>query len=128
MSLLVCSGAGIACTFGAAPGALTVLPGPVGEPIMPAATVTDMVPYVNIAPFGVCSSLANPAVASATAAALGVLTPQPCTPLPVSPWAPPSAVVTIAGRPALTNTGKTACAFGGVISITSPGQTITQGQ
>lgn len=126
MATLVCSGAGTYCTFGAAPGALTVLPGPVSTPAMPAAKVTDMVPFLNIAPFGVCSSLANPAVASATAAALGVLTPMPCTPLPVSPWAPGSLTVKIAGRPALTNNSKTACAYGGVITLTSPGQMTTQ--
>jgi len=127
VSLLVCSGAGTSCSFGAAPGTLMAMPGTVTEPAMPAATVTDMMAYVNIAPFGMCMSLANPAVAAATAAALGALTPQPCTPVPVSPWVPGALKVMICGRPALTSDSMTTCAFGGVIKITTPQQFITQG-
>ncbi len=48
----------------------------------------DHQPMVNISPFGVCVSLANPAVAAATSAALGVLAPQPCIPVTVSPMGP----------------------------------------
>jgi hypothetical protein len=51
----------------------------------PAANIMDHVPMLNILPFGVCSSPANPTVVAATAAALGVLTPMPCIP---APWAP----------------------------------------
>ena len=53
-----------------------------------AATIMDYAPLVNILPFGMCSSLANPSVASATAAALGVLTPMPCIPVIPAPWVP----------------------------------------
>ena len=47
----------------------------------------DNQPIANIAPFGVCISLANPAVAAATAAAMGVLVPLPCMPVTPAPWA-----------------------------------------
>jgi hypothetical protein len=37
-----------------------------------AATIMDYAPIVNIPPFAMCQSLANPTVATATTAALGV--------------------------------------------------------
>ena len=86
------------------------------------ATVTDIVPFVNIAPFAMCTSLANPAVATATAAALGVLTPMPCTPVIPAPWQPGSPTVLVQGRPALTNASTCLCAYGGLITISVPGQ------
>ena len=114
------------CTFGLAPSVLNVLP---AKRVLiegkPAATITDMVPMVNIAPFGMCTSLANPTVASATAAALGVLTPMPCIPATVGPWAPPAAQTLVGGIPALTASGQCHCAWGGVISILFPGSVKT---
>jgi hypothetical protein len=89
---------------------------------MPVATITDFAPMVNIPTFGMCSSLANPEVASATAAALGVLTPMPCVPVTTSPWAPGSAVVTISGVPALSQESTCQCTWGGTITITFAGQ------
>ncbi len=50
---------------------------------LPAANIMDHKPMMNIMPFGMCTSLANPTVASATSAAMGVLTPIPAT---SSPW------------------------------------------
>lgn len=124
MGVQVCMGASLMCTFGAAPSSLTVLP--VNRTTtcnMPAANIMDNKPLVNILPFGVCSSLANPTVAAATSAALGVLTPMPCIPVTPAPWTPGVPTVTIANMPALNNTCTLMCNWAGVISITNPGQT-----
>lgn len=64
------------CSMGMAPGTLNVLPtNRVSFENKPAANIQDKVPFLNISPFGLCNSLANPITASQTAAALGVLTP-----------------------------------------------------
>lgn len=119
----VVSGAMMMCSFGAAPSTLNVLPANrtmAGG--VPAANIMDNKPIVNIPPFGVCSSIANPTVASATAAALGVLTPMPCVPVIAAPWTPGSPTVLIGNMPALNNTSKCMCNWAGVISITFAGQ------
>lgn len=82
----------------------------------------DNKPLVNILPFGMCSNPANPLVAAATAAAMGVLTPAACIPATTAPWTPGNPTVLIGGQPALTNSSKLMCAYGGVISIGVPGQ------
>jgi hypothetical protein len=86
-----------------------------------AASIMDFVSMANILPFGMCSSIANPTVAAATAAASGVLTPMPCIPV-TTPWSPGAMQVKIGMFPALSNTSVCNCAWGGVIKITSPGQ------
>jgi hypothetical protein len=91
----------------------------------PAADITATALGVNIPPFGMCTSLANPAVASATSAALGVLTPMPCTPTVVAPWAPLAPTVLVGGKPALVSGSVCTCAFGGIISIISAGSVQT---
>ena len=74
------------CTFGLAPSVLNVLPvNRVLGSNLPVANIMDSKPIVNIVPFGMCNSIANPTVASATAAALGVLTPMPCIPVTGTP-------------------------------------------
>ena len=114
------------CSFGAAPSVLNVLPNNKTMTTMPLATIMDNVPMVNVMPFGMCQSLANPAVASATAAAMGTLTPMPCIPVIPGPWAPGSPTVLIGGKPALNNSCKLMCAYGGVIQITNPATTNIQ--
>jgi hypothetical protein len=96
----------------------------VGGPL--AANIMDHVPITNIPTFGMCSSIANPAVAAATSAALGVLTPMPCVPVTPSPWAPGSPTVLIDNQPALNNTCMCDCNWQGVITITMPGQETTE--
>ena len=72
------------CSFGTVP---MVLPVTSQQTVMmggmPAATILDN----KCTTFGMCSCLANPAVAAATAAAFGALTPSACIPLTLTPWA-----------------------------------------
>jgi hypothetical protein len=89
---------------------------------MPAANIMDNKPMVNVMPFGMCTSLANPTVASATSAALGVLTPMPCLPVTTAPWATGAPTVLLGNMPALNNMSKLMCNWGGVIQILNPGQ------
>jgi uncharacterized protein DUF4280 len=123
MAIQVCMGAMMQCSFGVAPSSLVVLPTNrvmAGGP--PAATIMDHAPMVNILPFGMCSSIANPTVAAATAAALGVLTPMPCIPVTPAPWIVGAPTVLIGNFPALDNQSKLMCAWAGVIQIASPGE------
>jgi hypothetical protein len=82
----------------------------------------DHIPVLNVPTFGMCNSPSNPTVAAATAAAMGVLTPMPCVPVTPAPWAPGSPTVLIGNMPALNNSSKLMCTWGGVIQITSPGE------
>ena len=123
MANQVCMGAMCQCSFGAAPSTLVVTPeNKTLTSSMPAATIMDNVPMKNIMPFGMCSSLAHPTVAAATSAALGVLTPMPCVPVIAAPWAPGCPTVLIANKPALNDSSKLMCNWGGVISINNAGQ------
>lgn len=117
-------GANLVCSFGTAPSSLMVLPtNRVMSSNMPDANIMDHMPMLNIMPFAMCTSLANPQVAAATTAALGVLTPMPCIPVTATPWTPGSPTVLIGGMPALNNSSTCMCTWGGVITVTSPGQT-----
>ncbi len=126
MSCQVCTGAMLMCTFGIAPATLIATTAiTTSTTDVPAATIMDFAPMVNIPTFGMCISPANPEVAAATAAAMGVLTPMPCIPATAAPWTPGSPTVTKAGVPALDMTSMCMCMWGGMISITDPGQ-VTQ--
>ena len=127
MAVLVVDGAIVTCTFGAVPSALAALPAnPTRGSNSAAATIMDFAPMVNIQPFGICSSPANPQVIAATSAAAGVFTPQPCVPATASPWIPGSPAVTIGGQPALDSACTCNCLWAGVISVISPGQQAAQ--
>ena len=123
MPLQVSTGATLLCTFGMAPGAFiatgsatTFAGGP------PAGTIMDNKPFANISGFAMCNSLANPTVSAATAAAMGVLTPMPCIPATVAPWAPGATKTMIGKIPALHNGCSLMCTWGGKISVVVPGQ------
>jgi hypothetical protein len=123
MPLQVVNGAQMMCTFGSSPSNLAVLPvNRTKIAQQPKATIQDHVPMLNVMPFGMCMSPSNPQVAAATAAALGVLTPQPCIPATASPWAPGAVTLEIDHQVALDNLSICTCMWGGVISIANPGQ------
>jgi hypothetical protein len=123
MALQVCNTAVLMCSFGAAPSNLVVTPEKmVNTSNQPAANIMDHISMKNIMPFGMCMSLANPQVAAATAAALGVLTPQPCIPNTPAPWVPGSPTVPLKNIPALNDTSILNCVWAGVIKVQFAGQ------
>lgn len=122
----VVSTAMLMCSFGVAPSTLNVINPTTMINKLPAATIMDNKPIMNIPPFGMCMSLANPTVASATAAALGVLTPMPCIPVIAAPWTPGAAKTLIGNMPALTAGSMCTCNWAGVIQLTFPGQVTVQ--
>ena len=123
MPFHVCNGATLMCPCGASTSSLVVLP--IHRMItsdQPAANIDDHVPMTNVMPFGMCMSPANPMVAAATAAAMGVLTPMPCIPATVAPWVPGAPTVMLADMPTLDNTSTLMCMWGGVITFVDPGE------
>ena len=117
----VVNGAMMMCSFGMAPSSLVVLPMNMQNTSnVPAANIMDHIPMVNIMPFGMCQSLANPTVAAATAAALGVLTPMPCIPATMTPWTPGAPTVLLGNQPSLDNVSTCMCNWGGVVTIVNP--------
>lgn len=115
----VCSGATCTCTCGSAPVTLIAISQEI-ETIdgLNAATVMDYETIVNIPSFGTCTVL--------TAAANGVSTP--CVPATSTPWTPGSVLRMIDGMTALTTDSVLTCTVGGVISITSPANVLTEGE
>lgn len=122
MGIVVVAGAMVTCPFGTTPANLTVTSQNVvvaeGKPV---ATITDT-SVANIPTCGMCSSLANPQVASATAAALGVLTPQPCVPAVAGTWIATQTKCLVGGKPCLTGEATAICSYGGTLSIIDAGQ------
>ena len=121
MGKFVCAGALLQCTFGMAPSSFMVVD-PMRPKVQnkPTGNILDNKPMVNIMPFGMCQSMANPTVASATAAAAGVLTPMPCIPVIAAPWTPGGKPM-ISNSPALIDNCKCICNWGGQISVSMPG-------
>ena len=126
MSQLVIATGSCMCSMGTAPAPLKVTNNAKvladGKPV---GTMADVQGIANVGPFGLCTSLANPVVASATAAALGVLTPQPCIPAVAGTWIPTKPKILIGGKPCLSNDCKAMCAYAGSISVTFAGQVKT---
>lgn len=123
MGAVVVMGATLTCPFGTMPVNLSVTSqSSVMAEGKPVATIQDFSPNVNIPGFGMCSSLANPQVASATAAALGVLTPQQCIPAVAAPWVPAQTICLAENKPCLTGEAAAVCVYGGMIAINDTGQ------
>lgn len=123
MSKQVVLSAKLACTMGSAPAQLGVLPPrTVQVERKLAATIMDFAPATNVPTFGMCMAPTNPQVAAATAAASGVLTPQPCVPATATPWATGSPTILIDNQVVLNSSSKLLCQWLGVIAVSEPGQ------
>ena len=125
MPFLVVNGATLKCPMAAPPGTTSMIVTPVHRVQagnQPAANISDFAPMANVPSFGMCMSLKNPQVATATSAAQGVLTPQPCVPVIVAHWSPGSATVTLDNLPALNDTSTCQCIWGAAIRVAYAGQ------
>lgn len=122
MGLQCCTGGQMICSMGTSPASFSAMPRPMTTSGAPLGNINDHIPMMNIAPFGMCQSPANPMVTAATAAASGTLTPQPCIPATASPWAPGATTVLIGGVPALNNSSTLSCMWAGTISFLDAGQ------
>lgn len=129
MPFQVCNTAQLKCSMAVPPGISVLVVTPekmVNTSYQPAANIMDHIPMKNIMPFGMCMSMSNPAVASATAAAFGVLTPMPCIPVTPAPWVTGAPTVLIKNFPALDTPSTLTCMMGGMITIVFDGQTTHQ--
>ena len=117
MGILVGTEAQCMCTMGLVPASLTILPQTkvFGEN-KPIATIQDNKPMVNITPFGSCKSTTNPGYKPPVVI-------SPCVPNIAATWMPGSPTVLVGNVPALNNSCKLICNYGGVISIMNPGMT-----
>ena len=114
--------------MGTSQAKLTVLPDrTVNLTGKPMANISDHKTMVNLGAFGLCRSMGFPATASATAAAMGTLTPMPCMHNTPFPWLGGKMDYLIKGQPALLKSCKCQCMWGGTISIVDDGQKDTGG-
>jgi hypothetical protein len=106
----------IKCSFGNLPTPFVVTPErTVHAELMLMGNITDIVPFKNIEPFGLCSSPLNPAVEAAGGA------PMPCVPVTVTPWISGAITVLVQGAPAIDKPAILMCSWAGVIRIIEPG-------
>lgn len=106
----------IKCSFGTIPTPFVVFPDrTVRAEMMVMGNITDMIPLVNIEPFGMCSAPLNPAVIAAAGA------PVPCIPAPLTPWISEAVTVLVEGSPAIDQSAFLLCSWAGVITIEEPG-------
>ncbi|MDE7210895.1 MAG: DUF4280 domain-containing protein [Lachnospiraceae bacterium] len=120
MKPIVIQGTLLKCSFGNMPTPIMVMPDKKVNSTLPVAVKSDHVPFLNILPFGMCSNPANPMVAAATAAALGVLTPMPCIPCTAQDWSKACSKVKIGGKEAINMDSCLKCLYGGNIQVVAP--------
>lgn len=115
------------CPFGLMTSILTVVdPTRASIGFNKMATIQDKAPMVNIPPFGMCTSILNPAVQSATIAAMGTLTPAPCPGVQaITGWIPPLNNVVNKTSRYITKTCTLLCSFGGNIQVVHSGQGVS---
>lgn len=120
----LCDGATLKCSQGDATSVLGVLPTKnIFVNDKPLAVISDTKPMVNIKPFGMCKSMANPTVAAATAANKGKLQKMPCVPNTVGPWTEGISHF-LSDEMTPCDKSKCMCAYAGEISVQDPGQNI----
>lgn len=118
----ISGGCSIKCSFGSSKASLKV-PGPARP-----ACIGDCRPYVNIPTFGLCRSMANPVVSSATMAAqagqgyssqpgAGQIVPGVCIPVLASGWTPAAQFELVQNLPTIDKNSMLMCVWGGLISI-----------
>lgn len=122
--IYVCSGAVLKCTMGTSNGSLNATPKSVSLCSKEQANIGDHISLVNVKPFGRCRSLAYPPTAAATSAHHGHLTPMPCIPGTPANWSIVDTNSILVGKPALLDTAKLHCIYGGEITIVNPGQSL----
>ena len=120
--IYVCTGAVLHCTQGTSNSSLSAMPKCVSLCNEDQANITDHISMVNVKPFGRCRSLTYPPTASATAAHYGHLTPMPCVPGTITNWTAVDPDSQVGGQPALLDTAKLRCIYGGEITVVNPGQ------
>lgn len=120
MRKLVVHEAKIRCSKGTLPSLFVLLDSPVSSDDKAVGTVDDHKANKNIITFGMCRSEKNPQVASATSAAMGVLTPQPCIPATNARWEPGAPFAVMKDINVLTSDSTCKCDWEGVIDILDP--------
>ncbi len=111
MSKASCMNSILKCSCGTVPTPFVVLPiNGVTTAGLPTANEIDNVPFLNIIPFGMCTTTVNPAVAAAGS-------PMPCVPVTISPWSDTATKVKIRGFPSVTEKSKLQCLWNGSITV-----------
>ena len=121
MPKLVAELAMLKCSMGSVASPMLLLSRKVHACANNAADTHDSMPNTNIAPFGQCSSQANPAVQAATKANQGKPATAACMPLVLMPWFDGAAKVTVVKLPALNDGSTALCAWAGKITVQDAG-------
>ena len=123
MAYFVFNGVKLGCSMGDTESFLEVLD-PKGEGFLcgdKAANIKDCKPLINILSFGMCKSLLNPSVNSATQLNYGRLQPMPCIVpnIVVDKWENwAESNMYIRGYPVLLNCATLDCIYNGTITVT----------